>query len=148
MSWYRIAADAVVLVHAAYIGFVVFGLVAIVIGLAMGKPWARHFWFRIIHLTMIGIVVLQAWLGIVCPLTTLEKTLRRLAGEEEVYGTAFIEHWVHRMIFFDLPPWVFVTAYTLFGLGVLATFVFYPPGRLARNNGPGPSGSSITQGRR
>ena len=126
MSWYRVAADAVALCHAAYIGFVVFGLVAIVIGLAMGKPWARNFWLRIVHLAMIGIVVLQAWLGIVCPLTTLEKTLRRLAGEE-VHGADFIEHWVHRVIFFDLPPWVFVAAYTLFGLIVLATFAFYPP---------------------
>ncbi|QDV39303.1 DUF2784 domain-containing protein [Tautonia plasticadhaerens] len=127
MSLYRLAADAVALAHASYVAFVVFGLVAIVTGLAMGKPWARNFWFRIVHLAMIGIVVLQAWLGIVCPLTTLEKTLRRLAGEEDIYGTDFIEHWVHRVIFFDLPPWAFITAYTLFGLVVLATFVFYPP---------------------
>jgi hypothetical protein len=129
MSGYHVAAEAVVLVHAAYIGFVVFGLMAIVVGLAVGKRWARHFWFRTIHLAMIGIVALEAWLGIVCPLTTLEKTFRRLAGEVDVLRTGFIEHWVHRAIFLDLPPWAFVTAYTLFGLVVLATFVFYPPGR-------------------
>jgi hypothetical protein len=129
MFWYRIAAEAVVLVHAAYIGFVGFGMVAIVVGLASGQPWARHFWFRTIHLAMIGIVALEAWLGLVCPLTTLEKTLRRLAGEREGYRTGFIEHWLHRVLFFDLPPWAFITAYTLFGLLVLATFVFYPPVR-------------------
>ncbi|QDV35322.1 DUF2784 domain-containing protein [Tautonia plasticadhaerens] len=127
MSWYRVAADAVALTHASYVAFVVFGLVAIVTGLAMGKPLARNFWFRIVHLAMIGIVVLQAWLGVVCPLTTLEKTLRRLAWNEWVYETDFIEHWVHRVIFSDLPPWVFIAAYTLFGLVVLATFAFYPP---------------------
>ena len=59
MFWYRIAAEAVVLVHAGYIGFVVFGMVAIAVGLAMGQPWVRHFWFRTIHLAMIGIVALE-----------------------------------------------------------------------------------------
>src|SRR4051794_24944861 len=115
MSLYRVAAEAVVLVHAAYVGFVVLGMAAIVVGLATGKPWARHPWLRAVHLAMIAIVALEAWLGIVCPLTTLEKALRRRAGQGEGYGTGFIEHWAHRAIFLDLPPWAFVAAYTLFG---------------------------------
>ncbi len=130
---YRIAADAVVLLHAGYIAFVVFGLVAIVIGLALKKRWARNIWLRGIHVAMIGIVVLQSWLGVVCPLTTLEKSLRRRAGDANIYQTDFIEHWMHQLIFFDLPPWAFITAYSLFGLAVLATFVFFPPRWPARN---------------
>lgn len=129
MFWYRIAAEAVVLVHSAYVSFVVFGMLAIEVGLAMGKSWARHFWFRTIHLAMIAIVTLEACLGLVCPLTTLEKSLRRLAGQRVADQAGFIQHWVHRAIFIDLPPWAFLTAYTLFGLLVLATFVFYPPVR-------------------
>lgn len=132
MLWYRFLANAVVLIHATYVFFVVFGLLAILIGLAMGKEWARNFWLRIIHLAMIGIVVLQAWLGVVCPLTTLENRLRRRAGQE-LYNTDFIEYWAHRLIFFDFPPWVFIISYTIFGLIVLATFLFYPPRRPFRS---------------
>ena len=142
MSWYRVAAGAVVFFHAAYIAFVVFGLAAILIGLWTRKAWARNVWLRSVHLAMIGIVALQSWLGIVCPLTTLEKGLRRRAGDGAGYSTDFIEHWVHRLIFLDLPPWVFITAYTLFGLVVLGTFAFYPPTR-ARVNG-GQDGQSPT----
>ncbi len=39
MNAYRLLADLIVLVHAAYVGFVVFGLVAIVIGLAFRQGW-------------------------------------------------------------------------------------------------------------
>ncbi len=128
MSWSQLLANVVVLIHASYIFFVVFGLLAILIGLAMGKAWARNFWLRMTHLAMIGIVVLQAWLGVVCPLTTLEKWLRRQAGQD-LYETDFIEYWTHRLIFFEFPPWVFIISYTIFGLIVLATFLFYPPRR-------------------
>jgi hypothetical protein len=127
MSWYRAAADAVVLVHVGYILFVVLGLAAIVAGLALKKPWARNFWFRALHLAAILVVVGEAWLGIVCPLTTWEAALRQRAGQVGLQGEGFIEHWTHRLIFYQAPPWVFGLAYTLFGLLVLATFILGPP---------------------
>jgi hypothetical protein len=129
MSWYRIAADVVVLVHVAYIGFVVLGQAAIVVGLALRREWARNAWFRSVHLAMIAIVVLEAWIGMVCPLTVWERALRRWAGEATGGGANFIESWTHRLFFFTAPRWVFSLAYTLFGLAVLVTFVLGPPRR-------------------
>ncbi len=126
MSWAGLLADLTVFLHASYVAFVVFGLVAIVIGLATGRSWARNFWFRTIHLAMIGIVVAEAWTGIVCPLTTLEHHLRRIAGQP-VRQSTFIGYWAHRLIFFEAKPWVFALIYTGFGLVVLATFVLGPP---------------------
>jgi hypothetical protein len=123
---YRVLADAVVVAHFAYVLFVVFGLVAIVAGLAMRKGWARNFWLRVAHLAMIGVVVVQAWLGVRCPLTTLEGRLR-LAGGQAVHEQDFIEYWVHRLMFFRAPAIVFIACYTAFGLLVLATFVLGPP---------------------
>jgi Protein of Unknown function (DUF2784) len=126
MNAYRILADVIVLLHFAYVGFVVFGLIAIVIGLAMRKGWARNFWFRTVHLTMILIVVAEAWAGITCPLTTWENQLRMAGGgKAEVLG--FIERWLHAVMFFRLPPWVFAVGYSGFGLIVLATFLLGPP---------------------
>src|SRR5687768_5744974 len=97
---YRILADIVVAFHFAYVGFVVFGLVVTLAGAALGWKWVRNFWFRALHLAMIGIVVAEAWLGIVCPLTTWEKDLRQLAGQTAYRGD-FIANLLHDAMFFQ-----------------------------------------------
>jgi hypothetical protein len=43
---YRLLADAVLLVHTAFIAFVLFGLIAIVAGWWRGWAWVRNGWFR------------------------------------------------------------------------------------------------------
>lgn len=126
MLWARILADLVVVVHVAFVAFVIFGLAAILLGLALGWGWVRNFWFRALHLGAIGLVAMQALCGVICPLTILENTLRRLAGQE-TYPGAFIGYWAHRILFFEAPPWVFTTAYCAFGLTVLAAFLLGPP---------------------
>jgi hypothetical protein len=126
MVWYRFLADVVVVVHGLFIAFVVFGLLAILVGGALRREWARNFWFRVLHLAAIGIVVVQALLGLVCPLTTLEKYLRTLAGEA-TYPGAFIGHWVHRIILYEVPQGYFTVWYCLFGAVVAATLFFIPP---------------------
>lgn len=122
----RLAADAVVVFHAAYVLFVVAGLLLVWIGAWRGWEWVRNRWFRGIHLAMILIVIVEAWFGIVCPLTTLENWLRR-AGGEQAYAGDFIARWVHDLLFFELPPWVFTVCYSVFGLAVLAAVWFVPP---------------------
>lgn len=126
MPWARILADAIVVFHAAFVAFVVFGMMAIVVGLAIGWGWVRSFWFRTLHVTAIGVVTILTLAGMMCPLTVLENHLRRHAGEES-YPGAFIGYWAHRLIFFDAEPWAFTLAYILFGLLVLGTFLFGPP---------------------
>lgn len=126
MNLYSLFADAVVFVHAAYVGFVVLGLVAILIGCVVRWQWVRNVWFRVVHLVMIGIVVVEALFGVTCPLTTWENSLRRAAGES-ARAESFVGRWVHDLLFFDAPPWVFTIVYCLFGAVVLATFVIAPP---------------------
>ncbi len=126
MNLYSVAADIVVFLHAAYVTFVVLGLVASLIGACLRWQWIRNFWFRVIHLSMIGIVVFEALMGITCPLTTLEHQLRVAAGQEANSGS-FVGRWVHELLFFDAPPWVFTTVYCVFGAIVLATFILAPP---------------------
>ena len=84
---------------------------------------------RRLPLAAIAVVVAQAWLGIVCPLTTLENALRVKAGGTG-YETSFIEHWITRLLYYDAPAWVFTAAYTLFGLTVVAAWWRFPPRRL------------------
>ncbi len=133
MNVYRFLADLVVVVHATYVGFVVFGLLAILVGLLLGWRWIRNFWFRAIHLVMIGVVVAESLLGIVCPLTSWENELRKLGGGEP-RPDGFIAYWAHELIFFQAPAWVFTVGYCLFGALVLATWSLAPP-RRPRNAG-------------
>ena len=108
--------------------FNVGGLALIVAGNRLDWRWVNRWWFRAAHLAAIAVVVAQAWLGITCPLTTLESWLRAKAGSMP-YGTGFIEHWVQRILFYEAPAWVFVTAYSLFGLLVAVVWWRYPPER-------------------
>jgi hypothetical protein len=124
----RLLADAVLLLHAAVVVFVVGGLLAVVLGGWRQWAWVRRPGFRVAHGAAIAVVVLQAWLGQDCPLTTLESWLRQQAGAAG-YGSGFMAHWVSRWLYWDAPPWVFVVAYTLFGVGVVLAWRAWPPRR-------------------
>ena len=117
-------ADAILVLHAAFVAFVVGGLLATWIGLARGAAFARDPWFRGLHLAAIAFVVAESLLGYACPLTVWEDALRG-SGR----GDGFIERWIHAWLFWSAPPWVFTAAYTAFGLLVAATWWRFPPRR-------------------
>lgn len=119
-------ADLVLLIHFAIVLFVVGGLLLIVLGNFLRWSWVNHWWFRAMHLLAISVVVLESWLGIECPLTTLENWLRLQAGQG-VYQGSFIQHWVHGVMFYEASGWVFALAYTLFALVVVAAWWRWPP---------------------
>ena len=126
-------ADVVLLLHLGVVLFVVGGLVLTLIGAMRGWHWVRNPWFRVTHLALIGFIVLQTWLGMACPLTTLESWLR-VRGGGPAYERGFIEHWVGGLLFYQAPSWAFAVAYTLFGAAVVATWRYYPPDRFDRRH--------------
>ena len=130
---YQLLADLVLTLHFSLVAFVVGGLVLIVIGNFRSWHWVNALWFRLAHLGAIAVVVAEVWLGITCPLTTLEMGLRAQA-HAATYSGSFIEHWVQRMLYYDVPSWVFVLGYSLFGLLVVATWLRFPPTSKHRPN--------------
>jgi polyferredoxin len=128
VNGWRALADAVLLIHFGVVLFVIGGLAAIVIGNLRGWRGVNRPLFRFTHLAAIGFVVAQAWLGQVCPLTTLESWLRARGGDAP-YAGGFIEHWLHAVMFFRAPEWVFATAYTAFGALVALAWWRWPPRR-------------------
>lgn len=80
---YRILADAVVVLHFAFVLFVVLG------GL-FALRWPRAAWY---HLPAAVWGAGIEFLGGICPLTPLENRLRRLGGEAG-YAGGFVEHYV------------------------------------------------------
>lgn len=128
---YRLAADALLGLHALLVVFIVLGLALVIAGKLAGWGWVHHFWFRVAHLVAIGIVALQAWLGMICPLTLWEMQLREKAGDA-VYAGSFIAHWLDRLLYYRAPEWVFVVGYSLFAALVLASWFWVRPQRRRR----------------
>ncbi|MCA9448247.1 MAG: DUF2784 domain-containing protein, partial [Candidatus Omnitrophica bacterium] len=103
---YNLLADIVLVLHFSYVLFVVVGQILILLGWWRGWPWTRYLSFRIVHLACIAVVVLQSWLGIICPLTVLEYRLRRLGGTaSDEQAMSFIGYWVNRILFYQAPMW-------------------------------------------
>ena len=123
---YLLAADALLVVHVSFVLFVVLGLLAVLIGKPLRWRWVRNPWLRVTHLACIGIVVLQSWTALTCPLTTWEMALRERAGDA-VYTGSFIAHWLESILYITAPGWVFVVVYTLFGSLVLASWFWVRP---------------------
>lgn len=112
--FYQIAADLVLFAHVLFVFFVVFSLFAIILGKLRNWLWVRNPWFRLTHLLAIIVVTAQSWLGLICPLTTLEMTLRAKAGDI-IYAGSFVSHWMETLLYYDAPSWVFALVYTSFG---------------------------------
>jgi len=115
-------ADAILIVHFAFVLFVVGGLALTWIGAAFAWQWVRNFWFRVAHLAAIVFVAGEALVGVWCPLTVWEDALRGVHGEK-----SFVARWIHRLMFYDFPGWIFTAAYVLFAFVVAVTWWFVRP---------------------
>ena len=80
---YSIAADAVAVIHFAFVAFVPFGAL-------LALKW--H-WIPWLHLPTAAWGLFLEMTGRACPLTDLEKALHFLAGES-AYTGGFIEHYL------------------------------------------------------
>ena len=127
---YRLAADGVLLLHVAFVVFVVVGLLLIVIGKFLSWAWISNLWFRVGHLLAIAVVVLESLANVVCPLTTIEMALRSKAGDA-TYAGSFIAHWLETLLYVDAPTWMFAVCYSIFAALVAATWFWIPPRRSA-----------------
>ncbi len=80
---YRLLANAVVVVHALFIVFIVFG----------GFLAWRWRWVAVLHVPCAVWGVLIEYNGWICPLTPLENSLRMRAGQQG-YSGGFVEHYL------------------------------------------------------
>jgi hypothetical protein len=106
----RLLANAVLMFHALFIAFAVFGgLIAI---WQRGK--AYRFWLYL-HLACAAWAATVVIMGWTCPLTPLEQTLRQAAGEQG-YKSSFIEHYLLAAIY---PEGLTRPIQIALGIGVL-----------------------------
>ncbi len=84
----RRLADAVVLLHLAYLAFIPAG------------GWLVRRWHRLfpVHLAALVAALGSVTIGFDCPLTTWEKGLRRIGGQQPYRG-GFIDHYLTGRLF-------------------------------------------------
>ena len=126
--FYLLAADVILFLHMLIVVFNVLGLIFIFVGYALKWSWVRNPWFRFAHVVAISVVVIQSWIGVACPFTSLEMALRSTAGET-VYSGTFISHWLESLLYYEASPLVFVIIYTVFGLLVVVSWFVVRPRR-------------------
>lgn len=85
---FRILADATVLLHLAFVGFVLLG------GLLVLR-WPRLVWVHVPAATWGAWVEFAGW---ICPLTPLENWLRQRGGEAG-YSSGFVEHYLIPLLY-------------------------------------------------
>jgi hypothetical protein len=124
----QVKLEALVLLHLAFILFVVAGLLLILAGWACGWSWVKNFWFRAAHLLSIAVVAADALAGIMCPLTIWENHFRRQVDHPA--GESALGKVAHQLVYLPTGPehdiW-FRCGYATFGVLVLLTFVLAPP---------------------
>ena len=117
-------ADSILVLHAIVVLFNLGALPVIWVGYFRGWAFVRNFYFRVVHLLLIAVVAAESLFGITCPLTTWEDALR---SSTRAQSNGFIAYWIHQLIFYDAPAWVFTLAYALFFLLVVFTFFWVRP---------------------
>ena len=126
--WYGILADLVVGIHVAYVAYVVFGQLLIILAAPMKWEWARNPWFRFSHLTAIGVVAYEAIRGLRCPLTVWEEQLRGLCGQAFSGSETFMGRILHDIMFIENQPEIFFTTmYIAVLVLVVQGLVMFPP---------------------
>lgn len=106
--------------------FVVGGLLLVWAGALFKWQFIRNPWFRYLHLGAILFVAAEALLGIACPLTVWEDLLRGGIRPE-----SFVGRWVHRLLYYQAPEWVFTAAYAAWAAATAITLALLPPRRRA-----------------
>lgn len=122
-------ADVVLVVHFLFVLFIVGGFVCILIGWKLSWRWIGNWCFRMSHVLAMLFVTIETLVGIACPLTVLESKLR---GSATTPG--FIQFWVQRVLFYDLPAFIFTLVYVCLLFAIIAMLYIAPPRRRSCSN--------------
>lgn len=127
MNGFHLAADVTAVIHVGIAAFLVGGFTLIWVGYFRGWKWIRHRKFRYLHGLLLAMVTLESIVGLTCPLTALEDWLRYGHPDQGEVRASFIQKIVHRILYYDMDPWVFTVVYILFLAAVLFTWKWIPP---------------------
>lgn len=109
--FYRILADAVVLIHFLWILFLIFGAV-------LGR---RVRAVKILHVSGLAFAFIIEVFNFYCPLTYIEVWARSRQDPSLTYSGSFIVHYLEMMIYIEIPRYI-AASLTIFLCGFNAWF--------------------------
>jgi hypothetical protein len=119
-------ANFVLFVHFIYVLGVIVPVFLIPVGWKLDWRWVKSRVVRAIHVGMMGFVLVEVFIGMACPLTVLENALLADSGKPGYEGD-FIAHWVSKIMYWEMPPWVFMAGYAVFFTVIVLEWKVFPP---------------------
>ena len=108
--------------HFLLAAFMTAGFVAIPIGYKFRWSWTQNRRLRISHASVMGFITAETIVGLTCPLTVLEHSLR---GDSP--SQSFVSYWIKRILYWDLPYEIFIALYFLCFAWVIFLWKWCPP---------------------
>ena len=102
-------ADIVLIIHFFIVLFITTGFALIPIGYKLDWGWIANIQYRIVHSGLMVFITLETLLGITCPLTSLENSLRGMYRSQ-----TFVGYWLEQIVYWDLPSQFFLILYCVF----------------------------------
>ena len=124
---WALAADLILILHVAVVVFIVGGLLLIWVGAWRGWRAVRNRCFRLWHVAAMAIVLVQAVVGVLCPLTVWEAELRERAGQPTYGDATFIQYWLQRLLYWEFPAAAFVVLYAATMIAIAASWWWVKP---------------------
>ena len=128
---YRLLADLIVMIHSAWILFVLRGFILTLRGF-LHKEFFERWLFRTLHLFGIAYVSILAMMGKYCPLTIWENTLRAKYDPRLTYPGSFMIYYVEKFVYPDINPLFIQIPTTFIAIFTVAVFIIRPPKKIKR----------------
>lgn len=123
---YKILADTIVVVHFAWILFMLWGFILTVRGF-FKKEFFHRWLFRTLHLFGIAYVSLLAIMGKYCPLTLWENVLRAKYDPALTYPGSFMIHYFEKLVYPDVNSLIIRIPTTFIAIFTVIVFIIRPP---------------------
>ena len=117
-----IFSEIVLFFHFCIFLFMILSFFLIPLGYYQKWEWVKNKYYRLIHLVLMGIIVIETILGFMCPLTILENFLR---NDIEINNK--ITQIIHQIMYWDLQTYQFIILYLLSLLYLIFLWFFFKP---------------------
>lgn len=129
---YMILADTIVVMHFAWIVFMLAGFI-----FTVAAFWHKKFFdkwlFRTLHLCGIVYVSSLAILGKYCPLTIWENTLRQKYDPGLTYPGSFMVHYIEMLVYPEVNPGIILIPTIFIAIFTIFVFIKKPPKKIKKS---------------
>ena len=118
----QFSADIILVFHFCVVVFIASGFFLVPIGYSFHWDWIGNRRLRTVHVGLMAFVTVETLLGMNCPLTTMEFSLR--GGHQP---NSFVGYWIQQIVFWDAPAIFFISLYLSLLGWTLLMWIIFPP---------------------